>query len=91
MKISEITRTLEEWGLRVADDQILRPTAETVVQVYLLFLQLLAGITPEMLETPGSKALTVIEDNTVCINYSLSFKFYRRHSDHVFRNCTRTA
>lgn len=66
MKISEITRTLEEWGLRVADDQILRPSAETVIQVYILFLQLLAGITPEMLDNPTSKALTVIEDNIVC-------------------------
>ena len=65
MKISEITHTLEEWGLRISDEQIQRPTAETVMQIHLLFLQLLTRIDPEMLEGPAMKASTVIEDHTV--------------------------
>ena len=37
----------------------------TVMQIHLLFLQLLTRIDPEMLEGPAMKASTVIEDHTV--------------------------
>ena len=66
MKFSEITCALEDWGLRVSDDQIHKPTGEVVQAIYLVFLQQLTGITPDALQEPANRALGIIEEFPVC-------------------------
>lgn len=65
MKVAEITRLLETWGLYVSEDQVQRPTGEVVQAIYVVFLQLVFGITPETLEEPAQRSLAVIEDYPV--------------------------
>lgn len=60
MKFSEITTVLETWGLRVSEDQIQRPTGDIVQAVYLLFLLQITGITPEQLQQPMHRSLSVV-------------------------------
>lgn len=71
MKISEIARALEEWGLRVSEDQIHKPTGEVVQAIYIVFLQQVTGINPESLEEPVNRAISVIEEHPVCLSLFL--------------------
>lgn len=66
MKFSEITCALEDWGLRVSEDQIQKPTGEVVQSIYLVFLQQLTSISFESLQEPANRALAGIEQNMVC-------------------------
>lgn len=79
MKIGEIIRALDEWGLRVSEDQLQKPTGDIVQAVYVLFLQLVTGITPEALEEPVSRALSTIEDYPELYSKSLNLNLVLYH------------
>ena len=79
MKVGEISRALEEWGLRVSDDQIQRPTGDIVQAIYILFVQLATGITPESLEEPVNRALATIDEYTDLYQNSLNLNLVLHH------------
>ncbi|THH11642.1 hypothetical protein EW145_g515 [Phellinidium pouzarii] len=79
MKIGEIVRALEEWGLRVSDDQIQKPTGDIVQAIYVLFVQQVTGITPEALEQPVNRAIAVIEEHPELYTNSLNLNLVLHH------------
>ncbi|KAL5501596.1 NUF2 [Sanghuangporus vaninii] len=79
MKIAEITSALEEWGLRITEDQIQRPTAENVQKIYVLFLQQITGLTPEMLQDPVGRALAVVSEYPELYSNSLNLNLVLHH------------
>ena len=79
MKVTEITSALEEWGLRISEDQIQRPTAETVQQVYVCFLQQITGLTPELLQEPVGRALAVVAEYPDLYSNSLNLNLVLHH------------
>lgn len=79
MKVTEITSALEEWGLRMSEDQIQRPTAETVQQVYVCFLQQITGLTPELLQDPVGRALVVVAEYPELYSNSLNLNLVLHH------------
>ncbi|EJC97997.1 uncharacterized protein FOMMEDRAFT_143487 [Fomitiporia mediterranea MF3/22] len=79
MKVSEISRALDEWGLRISEDQLQRPTTDVVQAIYLLFVQQVTGITPEMLEEPTSRALASVEEFPELYANSLNLNLVLHH------------
>lgn len=79
MRISEITLALEEWGLRVTEDQIQRPTSDVVQAIYVLFLQQVTGITPEALEGPVNRAVAGIDEHPELYTSSLNLNLVLHH------------
>ena len=79
MKVGEISRALEEWGLRVSEDQVQRPTGDIVQSIYILFVQLSTGLTPESLEEPANRALAGISDFPELYQGPLSMNMLLHH------------
>lgn len=79
MKIGEITRALEEWGLRISEDQIQRPTSDVVQAIYILFVQQVTGITPGALEEPVGRASTAIDEFPELYTNSLNLNLVLHH------------
>lgn len=80
MKIGEIVRALAEWGLPVSEDQIQRPNGDTVQAIYIHFIQQVMGITPEALEAPVDRAVSVIEEHSELYTNSLNLNLILHHT-----------
>jgi len=65
--------------LRVSDDQIQKPTGEVVQSIYMVFLQQLTGISPEILQEPVNRALGVVEDFPELYQNSLNLNLILFH------------
>ncbi|KAI5122463.1 hypothetical protein M0805_008774 [Coniferiporia weirii] len=79
MKVGEIARALEEWGLRVSEDQIQKPNGDIVQAIYVLFVQQVTGITPESLEEPVDRAVAVIDEHPELYTSSLNLNLVLHH------------
>ena len=62
MNIPDITQALDDWGLRVSEDQIKKPTGEVVQSIYMVVLQQLTGISRDVLQEPVNRALGAVDD-----------------------------
>ena len=82
MKVSDIIRALEEWGLHVSEEQIQRPTDEVVQAIYAMFLQQITGINVSDLEVPSRKAVAVLEQESVCHSVSELARLRSEYAGH---------
>ncbi|KAF4603976.1 kinetochore-associated Ndc80 complex subunit nuf2 [Pleurotus pulmonarius] len=68
MSIPDIIAALSSWGLSVSQEQLLRPSAEFVEGIYYAFLQLVTGLSHDMLREPVQNALSVVGETDLYVS-----------------------
>ncbi|KLO15739.1 hypothetical protein SCHPADRAFT_849077 [Schizopora paradoxa] len=79
MNIPDITQALDDWGLRVSEDQIKKPTGEVVQSIYMVVLQQLTGISRDVLQEPVNRALGAVDDFPELYQNSLNLNLLLTH------------
>ena len=61
MKVPDITRTLQHWGIQVLDAQIQKPTSSVVEGIYSQLMTRLTGITDDDMDEPAQRFISSLE------------------------------